>query len=176
MMQEITVYRIVWKNLLAAIVCLAFAVGSIVMICQGKGNASAASGGMLFFGIGGLFLLYQTWRVRRRPYLTITDKCLIQSRAESFLEDYEVPFSAVDHFELSKFYLLLPLNRELRVYYKTDKDKQKVYSPTILGRIANWLFSVPKDYIDVDGINMKPQELCDLLNNTLIRSRQSQHS
>ena len=168
-MQEIRIYRIVWKNIIAAIVCLAFAVSSLVLIYQGKGNALALSGGMLFFGIGGLFLLYLTLRVRLRPYLTITDKSLFQSRAESWLPDYEIHFAQVDRFELSPFYVFLPMKRDIRVYYKKDKDKQKIFSPTLFGRIAAKLFSGPDEYSAIDGINMKSQELFDLLNERVLR-------
>lgn len=170
-MEEIRIYRIAWKNLLIGILCLAFAVSSFVMLYQGKGHASTVTAGLLFFGIGGLFLLYLTVKVRLRPYLTITDKCLIQSRAEHSLEDYTITFFAVDHFELTPFNILLPLKRDLCVFYKKDKDKQKIFSSTVLGRVATKLFSGCDEYIAIDGINMKPQELCDLLNERVRRTK-----
>ena len=170
-MQNIRVYRILWKNILAAIICLAFAVSGIVFLFQGKGNTWGLTGGLLFFGISGVFLLYLTLKVRLRPYLTITDRCLVLTRVESSLKDYTIDFSVVDHFELTPFHILLPLKRDLCVYYKKDKDKQKVFSPTLLGSIASKLFSGPDEYIAVDGINMKPQELCDLLNEQVNKVR-----
>jgi len=162
-MEEVRIYRIVWKNLLAAIVCLALtAVGIIGAINTNDGAGKATVG--LFFGLGGLFLLYLTLKVRLRPYLTVTDKCLIQSRTDKSLPDYTIHFAEVDHFELTPFNILLPLERDLMVYYKKDKDKPKVFSPTIFGRIAAKLFSGADEYIAVSGINMKPQLLLDLLN------------
>lgn len=163
-MQEIKIYRIVWKNIIAAIVCLAFAISSVVLLLQGKSNAPGLSAGLLFFGIGGLFLLYLTLRVRLRPYLIITDKTLIQSRAGSGLPDYVIHFAEVDHFELSPFNIFLPLKRDIRVFYKKDKEKQMIFSPIFFGRIAAKLFSGPDEYIAIDGINIKQQQLFDLLN------------
>jgi hypothetical protein len=75
----------------------------------------------------------------------------------------------VDHFELSRFNILLPFERDILVYHKKDKDKQKVYSPTFFGRIAAKLFSGADEYINISGINMKPQELFDLLSERVIK-------
>jgi hypothetical protein len=167
-MEETRIYRIVWKNVLAAIICLVFTAISVVSLCQGKDSAGKTTLG-LFFGLGGLFLLYLTLKVRFRPYLTVTDKCLIQSRTDKSLPDYTIRFSEVDHFELTPFNILFPLERDLKVYYKKDKDKQIVFSPTFLGRIAAKLFSGADDYIAISGINMKPQQLLDLLNDRVRR-------
>ena len=115
----------------------------------------------LCFGLVGLFVVFQTVKVRLRPYLTINDKCIVQSRPH--YPNHTVRFSDVDHFELSRFNILLPFERDILVYYKKDKDKQKVFSPTFFGRIAAKMFSGADEYIDITGINMKPQELFDLL-------------
>ena len=162
-MEEIRIYRIVWKNLLAAIVCLALTAIGFISHSQGDG-CWVIGDGCWVIGLGGLFLLYLTWKVRHRPYLTITDKCLTQSRADSSLPDHTVRFAEVDHFELTPSNILLPLERDLKVFYKKDKDKQKVFSPTFLGRLAAKLFSGADEYIAIHGINMNAQDLCDLLN------------
>jgi len=169
-MEEIRIYRIVWKNLLAVIVCLVFTAISFIRLCQGKDNTGVVAVG-LFFGLGGLFLLYLTLKVRLRPYLTVTDKCLIQSRTDRFLPDHTILFAEVDHFELTPFNILLPLERDLKVYYKKDKDQQKVFSSTFFGRIAAKLFSGADEYIATSGINMKPQQLLDLLNERIKRMK-----
>ena len=114
-------------------------------------------------------MLYLTIKVSLRPYLTINDKCLVQSRADKSLPDYIIDFSEVDHFELSRYNILFPFERDILVYYKTDKDKQKVFSPTFFGRIAAKLFSGADNYIAIHGINMKPQELFDLLSERVNR-------
>ena len=161
-MEEIRIYRIVWKKLFAAIICLALTAFGIIEAVNTNGGAGKATVG-LFFGFIGLFALYQTIKVRLRPYLTINDKCLIQSRADKSLPDYTIHFAEVDHFELTRFNLLLPFERDILVYYIIDKDKQKLFSPTFFGRIAAKLFSGADDSIAIDGINMKPQKLFDLL-------------
>ena len=159
-MEEIRIYHILWKNLLAAIVCLAlFAVSIVDSINRNGGPGEMAVG--LCFGLVGLFVVFQTVKVRLRPYLTINDKCIVQSRPH--YPNHTVRFSDVDHFELSRFNILLPFERDILVYYKKDKDKQKVFSPTFFGRIAAKMFSGADEYIDITGINMKPQELFDLL-------------
>ena len=165
-MEEIRIYRILWKNLLAAIVCLAlFAVSIVDSINRNGGPGEMAVG--LCFGLVGLFVVFQTVKVRLRPYLTINDKCIVQSRPH--YPNHTVRFSDVDHFELSRFNILLPFERDILVYYKKDKDKQKVYSPTFFGRIAAKLFSGADEYINISGINMKPQELFDLLSERVIK-------
>ena len=55
----------------------------------------------------------------------------------------------------------------LAVYYKVEK---KVFSPTIRGRIASKIFSGPHEYIPIDGVKMKAQQLCDLLNEKVAES------
>ena len=167
-MEEVRIYRILWKNILAAIVCLALTAFGIIEAINTNDGAGKATVG-LFFGFIGLFALYQTVKVRRRPYLTITDKCLIQSRTDRSLPDYTIHFAEVDHFELTRFNILFPFERDIEVYYKKDKDRQKVFSPTFFGRIAAKLFSGADESIHVSGINMKPQELCDLLNDRVRR-------
>ena len=165
-MEEIRIYRILWKNLLAAIVCLAlFAVSIVDSINRNGGPGEMAVG--LCFGLVGLFVVFQTVKVRLRPYLTINDKCIVQSRPH--YPNHTVRFSDVDHFELSRFNILLPFERDILVYYKKDKDKQKVFSPTFFGRIAAKMFSGADEYIDITGINMKPQELFDLLSERVIK-------
>ena len=165
-MEDIRIYRIVWKNLLAAIACLTLTAVSIVDSINRNGGPREMAVG-LCFGLIGLFVLYKTVKVRLRPYLTINDKCLVQSRLN--YPNHTVHFSEVDHFELSRFNILLPFERDILVYYKKDKDKQKVFSPTFFGRIAAKLFSGADEYININGINMKPQELFDLLSERVIK-------
>ena len=165
-MEDIRIYRIVWKNLLVAIACLTLTAVSIVDSINRNGGPREMAVG-LCFGLIGLFVLYKTVKVRLRPYLTINDKCLVQSRPN--YPNHTVRFSEVDHFELSRFNILLPFERDILVYYKKDKDKQKVYSPTFFGRIAAKLFSGADEYLDINGINMKPQELFDLLSERVIK-------
>ena len=165
-MEEIRIYRIVWKNVLAAIVCLALTAVSIVDSINRNGGPGEMAVGLLF-GLVGLFAVYQAVKVRLRPYLTINDKSLIQSRPH--YPNYTVRFSDVDHFELSRFNILFPFERDILVYYKKDKNKQKVFSPTFFGRIAAKMFSGADEYIDIMGINMKSQELFDLLSERLIK-------
>jgi len=165
-MEDIRIYRIVWKNLLAAIACLTLTAVSIVDSINRNGGPGEMAVGLCFDLIG-LFVLYKTVKVRLRPYLTINDKCLVQSRPN--YPNHTVRFSEVDHFELSRFNILLPFERDILVYYKKDKDKQKVYSPTFFGRIAAKLFSSADEYINISGINMKPQELFDLLSERVIK-------
>ena len=116
-MEEIRIYRIVWKNVLAAIFCLALTAVSIVDSINRNGGPGEMAVGLLF-GLVGLFALYQTVKVRLRPYLTINDKSLIQSRPH--YPNHTVRFSEVDHFELSRFNILFPFERDILVYYKKE--------------------------------------------------------
>lgn len=50
------------------------------------------------------------------------------------------------------------------------RHEKKVLSPTIRGRIASKIFSGPHEYIPIDGVKMKAQQLCDLLNEKVAES------
>ena len=167
-MEEIKIYRTDWRSIFAGIVCLVFAIMGGVLIYQGKDSGKVLPM-FLFFGLGGLFLLFQTVKKRKGPYLTITDKCIIVSMSNFLMDNrtYEVNFAEVDHFELESFNLLRPFSRDLCVYYKKDKNQQLQFKPNLLWRIANKLSSGIDDYISVSGIDMKPQELLGLLNQRL---------
>jgi hypothetical protein len=101
----------------------------------------------------------------RKPYLTITEKRLFISRIPQ--KDWIINFAEVERFERVPFSVFSPFTKQLAVYYKVEK---KVFSPTIRGRIASKIFSGPHEYIPIDGVKMKAQQLCDLLNEKVAES------
>ena len=76
-MEEIKIYHSIWKNLMLVAICLAFVVLGVLQLLDGR-NSFLIWASTLFFGIGGLFMLYIILRQRitNKPYYVITDECI----------------------------------------------------------------------------------------------------
>ena len=98
-MEEIKIYHSVWRMLLISISCLAFAAIAVMMLHSPQTNHMIAWIGVVFFGLGGLSLLY--WLLKERltgqPFLTITDEGVIYSGG---WKRYEIRFADVNSFSL----------------------------------------------------------------------------
>ena len=85
--------------LLISISCLAFAAIAVMMLHSPQTNHMIAWIGVVFFGLGGLSLLY--WLLKERltgqPFLTITDEGVIYSGG---WKRYEIRFADVNSFSL----------------------------------------------------------------------------
>lgn len=101
MREEIKIYRSVWRNALLILCCLAFAAGSVLILLDGNEKPLkviiAAWTGILFFGLGGLFVAYFVLKelLTRIPYLVITDEKVIMNGGkpwEASLADVEIFF------------------------------------------------------------------------------------
>lgn len=122
--------------------CFIFAEGGWYMIDHPRTNIDIFMGwlGVLFFGLGGLMLLYLAIKefLFRKPYLTITDQSVIArslTTKEYMLED-------VDSFQYLKNWKLIG------IYYKKGARRKK-------------------GFLSAYCLAMKPEELCELLNSRL---------
>jgi len=162
------IYRSVWKNLLLLLVTLVFVVMGVFALQKHPDDLMLWLG-ISFFGIGGVFLLFLVLKERlmRTPFLTVTDKSVVMST----LKDWEINFVDVERF----FLISMGRTKFIGIEYKPGVEHQKMDDATTLGR---WVrqFNVKasgfQESIPADGLTIKPQQLCDLLNERL----QSYHS
>lgn len=63
-MEEIKIYHSVWKYLPTILILLVFTIIFVYAITQGKDTPLWALGGLLFFGLGFLFMLFMVLRER----------------------------------------------------------------------------------------------------------------
>ena len=120
-MEEIRIYHSIWKNIGLIATCFVFVAMGILMLLRGEQSFIAWTGILffiLFFGGGGLFVLFLILRERisHKAYYIITD----ESVGRTF-------------------------------------------------RKLNELLAGVQESLPADGLNIKPQELCDLLNMRLTR-------
>ena len=68
-MEKIKIYHSIWKNLMLVAICLAFVVLGVLQLLDGR-NSFLIWASTLFFGIGGLFMLFIILRQRitNKPY------------------------------------------------------------------------------------------------------------
>ena len=164
-MEEITIYRTDWNRILGGILCLLCCGVCVFALFHGKAGELGWWISLLLCGFGGVITLDTARREFRKPYLVITEKRLFISRIPQ--KDWIINFTEVERFERVPFSVFSPFTKQLSVYYKVEK---KVFSPTIRGRIASKIFSLPHEYIPIDGVKMKAQQLCDLLNEKVAES------
>lgn len=173
--EEIKIYRLNWKNLIAGLICLAMTFLYIILsVFYGKEISMTLFICVVLFGIGGLMLLYYTVRARLHPYLIITDKGITICKSMVHKDDqtYEIDFAEIDHIELEPFSIFHPFERELCIYNKTVQYEQTAFKSSLLWRIIEKLFSSgPDTYISTSGINMDKQELNELLCERLYHAR-----
>ena len=165
-MEEIKIYHSLWRMLLMGIGGLAFAVMIISILHSPRaGNVIIGYIGIVFFGLGGLALIYWALKERLtgRPFLTITDEGIIYNGG---WKQYEIRFAEV------KSFVLLGGRRSkiIGIHYKKGVERQKIEDASLVGRIArkfNLAVSGTQESISVSSVSMKAQELCDILNERL---------
>ena len=168
MKEEIKIYRSVWRNALLILCCLAFAAGSVLILLDGNEKPLmviiAAWIGILFFGMGGLFVAYLVLKelLTRTPYLVITDEKVIMNGEKL----WEASFADVEIF----FLIRVSTARMIGVKYKKNIEAQRLDNAGQWGRAArNFSLKLTgaQESIAADGLMVKPQVLCDLLNERL---------
>ena len=156
--------------LLMGIGGLAFAVLIILILRSPKaGNVIIGYIGIVFFGLGGLALIY--WALKERltgcPFLTITDEGII---CNGGWKQYEIRFADVNSFVLMGG----RQNKIIGIRFKEGVELQKMEGANIIGRLArrfNLAVSGTQESISLSGIPMKAQELCDILNERLKKAK-----
>ena len=158
-MEEIRIYHSLWKNGLLILVCFAFAgLGIHSLVVHPEKSGIVFWLGLLFFGLGGLFMLWLILRERitDKPYYLVTDESVTMN---SGLKAWEVRFDDVESFFL--------VGKMIGIRYKKDKEIQKMEDASCLGRIVrrfNQRIGGSQEHLYAADMTMKPKELCDLLN------------
>ena len=103
--------------------------------------------GILFFGGGGLFVLFLILkeRITHTPYYMITDDGIIMN---SGLKTYEVHFADVECFYLTKVGAARGKTTLIGIQYKESIE-----------------------FLPADGLTIKPKDLCEILNERVKKSR-----
>ena len=168
MKEEIKIYRSVWRNALLILCCLAFAAGSVLILLDGNEKPLMviiiAWTGILFFGLGGLFVAYLVLKeqLTRTPYLVITDEKVIMNAGKP----WEASFADVEIFFLTR----VSTARMIGIKYKKNIETQRLDNASQWGRaLRNFNVKVAgaQESIGAVGLTIKPQVLCDLLNERL---------
>ena len=146
-------------------VCFVFAATGVLMLLDGY-RSFLAWMSILFFGGGGLFVLFLILRERicDKAYYIITDKSVLVDG----MKKWEVRFADVE-----KFYLInVASSKQIGIRYKKEIELQKMNDASSAGRTfrkLNERLAGVQESLPADGLNIKPQELCDLLNMRLTR-------
>ena len=169
-MEEIRIYHSPWRMLLLALGCLVFVALSILMLNHPKNgfHVLVAWLGIAFFGLGGLYMLYSTFKERLtgKPFLTITDTCIISQGVKQTV----INFADVKSFQVVK----MRDQKFVAIHYKPSVEQQKMDEAGTMSRnirSLNRRLVNAQETISTTGTGMKSQELCDLLNERLRRNR-----
>ena len=164
-MEEIRIYHSIWKNIGFIAICFVFVATGILMLLRGEQSFIAWTG-ILFFGGGGLFVLFLILRERicDKAYYIITDKSVLVDG----MKKWEVRFADVEEFYL----INVSSSKQIGIKYKKEVEFQKMNDASSAGRTfrkLNERLAGVQESLPADGLNIKPQELCDLLNMRLTR-------
>jgi hypothetical protein len=165
-MEEIKIYHSFWRMLLMGIGGLLFAVMIILILRSPRpGNVIIGYIGIVFFGLGGLALIYWALKERLtgRPFLTINEEGII---CNGGWKQYEIHFADVDSFVL----LGGRQNKIIGIHFKKSVEHQKMEDANIIGRLVrklNLAVSGTQESISLSGVPMKAKVLCDILNERL---------
>ena len=165
-MREIRIYHSILKNIALMAVCFVFVAMGIFILMHGERSFIAWTG-ILFFGGGGLFVLFLIMRERisHKAYYIITDESVLM---DSGMKKLEVRFADVEEFYL----INVSSSKQIGIKYKKEVEFQKMNDASSAGRTfrkLNERLAGVQESLPADGLNIKPQELCDLLNMRLTR-------
>ena len=147
-------------------VCFMFAATGVLMLLHGEKSFFAWTG-ILFFGGGGLFVLFLILReiISHKAYYIITDESVSM---DSGMKKWEVRFADVEEFYL----INVSSSKQIGIKYKKEVEFQKMNDASsavrTIRKFNESLVGVQESLV-ADGLNIKPQELCDLLNMRLTR-------
>ena len=154
--------------LLLVLGCLVIVVLSILMLNHPKNGSHVLVAwlGIAFFGLGGLYMLYTTFKERLtgKPFLTITDTCIISQGVKQTI----INFADVKSFQVVK----MRDQKFVAIHYKPDVERQKMDAASTVGRSIRSLnrrLVNAQENISTTGTSIKAEELCDLLNERLKR-------
>ena len=161
-MEEIRIYHSLWKNGLLILVCFAFAgLGVHSLIVHPEKSGIVFWLGLLFFGLGGLFMLWLILRERitDKPYYVVTDESVIMN---SGLKAWEIRFADVKSFFL--------MGKMIGIRYKKD-----IEAGTTIEEVEDGISMRKKTLLNpgepydiyVTDLSKKPKDILNLLNQRL---------
>ena len=144
-----------------------------VLILLDGDRSFLAWAGILFFGGGGLFVLFLILkeRITHTPYYMITDDGIIMN---SGLKTYEVHFTDVECFYLTKVGTARGKTTLIGIQYKESIELQKFEDASKAGRAVrrfNKSVAGSQETLPADGLTIKPKDLCEILNERVKDSR-----
>lgn len=152
--------------LLLALASLAFVVLCVPILSNSKSvfYVVVALAGIVFFGLGGLYILYAMMKERLtgKPYLTITDEAVISEG----LKQTVIRFADVKSFNVVK----MGKQEFVSIQYKPGVELQKLDEANVLDRSVRKLnrrLVNAQENISTTGTGMKAEALCNLLNERL---------
>lgn len=167
---EIKIYQSLWKNLLLVICCMIFAIGAIFIVaddnCKIITKICGGWLGVMFFGVGGLFICVTTFynSIRHIPYLI-----LYKDRVEIYVQ-FKGTYKVV-RFENVKSFRLIKMHHTtyIAIEYKTKYISQKMESPATSNfvkklMVFNLQLTGSIEAILVFNLTMRGNEICDILN------------
>ena len=167
-METVRIYHSMWRMLLLSLASLAFAVAGFLMAIHSPKGFHIVVGwiGVVFFGLGGLYMLYGMLKERLtgKPFLTITDEAVIMEGMKQAV----IRFADVESFNVVK----MGKQEFVAVHYKPGVELKKMDEANGLDRSIRKLnrqLVNAQENISTTGTDMKAQELCDLLNERLER-------
>ena len=166
-MQEIKIYHSVWRTLLLLLCGAAFTYVSVMILMDSRTNFFMniiAVIGIVFFGLGSLFMLIMVVRERlaHQPFMTITDKSVIVRGTKAFV----VNFSDVKSFKM----IHVGSQKFVAIHYKPNVEVQKMEDASFLGRMVrriNMGVGDAQEHLGTTGMRMKIEELFSILNDRL---------
>lgn len=161
-MEEVRVYHSLWKNL--PVIALSFAFTAVFFLMDFENKQLIKWLGILFFGGGGLFMVYLILkeRITNTPCIVITENGVSVSSRKSF----EVRFEDVNAF----FIIDISKTKQIGIRYKNGVREIKMDNAKQFERLirkANEEIASAQESIPASGLTIKPQALCDLMNDRL---------
>lgn len=172
-MEKIKIYHSPWKNLPTILILLVFTIIFFYAVTQGKDTSLWVWGGLLFFGLGFLFMLFMVLRERlfHKPYITITEEKVVVNHVGRI---WKYNLVDIHRFELHeykgygpRFYFSEAI---ISVHYKPSVDTRKMSEAKGMNRInrkMNVAMINAQEGIHASKLTIKPKQLCDLLNERL---------
>lgn len=172
-MEEIKIYHSVWKYLPTILILLVFTIIFIYAVTQGEETPLWKWGGLLFFGLGFLFMLFMVLRERlfHKPYITITDEKVVVNHVGRI---WEYCLADIHRFELHEYKGYGPRfffsEAIISVHYKPSVETKKMSEAKGMNRINRKMNNAminAREGIHASKLTINPKQLCDLLNERL---------
>ena len=153
-------------------VCFVFVAMGIFMLLHGE-QSFIVWASILFFGGGGLVVLFLILkeRITHTPYYMITDDGIIMN---SGLKTYEVHFTDVECFYLTKVGIARVKTTLIGIQYKESIELQKIEDASKAERAVrrfNKRVAGSQEALPAEDFTIKPKDLCEILNERVKNSR-----